>query len=71
LNPRVIANISNAIGFANANAAATPLLDASISADTTIYPTLDQKQRLFVPIEPSPEQTRAITRLWQKFKTGQ
>jgi spermidine/putrescine-binding protein len=26
LNPRVIANISNAIGFANANAAATPLL---------------------------------------------
>jgi putrescine transport system substrate-binding protein len=71
LNPRVIANISNAIGFANANSAATPLLDASIAADTTIYPTPDQKQRLFVPIEPSPEQTRAITRLWQKFKTGQ
>jgi putrescine transport system substrate-binding protein len=71
LNPRVIANISNAIGFANANSAAMPLLDASIASDTTIYPAPDQKQRLFVPMEPSPEQTRAITRLWQKFKTGQ
>jgi putrescine transport system substrate-binding protein len=71
LKPRVIADISNVIGFANANSAATPLLDAKISADTIIYPTPDQKQRLFVPMEPSPEQTRAITRLWQKFKTGQ
>ena len=71
LNPRVAANISNVIGFANANSAATPLLDASISTDTAIYPTPDQKKRLFVPIEPSTEQTRAITRLWQKFKTGQ
>ena len=60
LNPRVIANISNAIGFANANSAATPLLDASIASDTTIYPAPDQKQRLFVPMEPSPEQTRAM-----------
>jgi putrescine transport system substrate-binding protein len=71
LNPRVIAHISNVIGFANANLAATPLLDASTATDATIYPTSDQKQRLFVPMEPSAEQTRAITRLWQRFKTGQ
>ncbi len=71
LNPRVIAHISNVIGFANANLAATPLLDASTATDTAIYPTSDQKQRLFVPTEPSAEQTRAITRLGQRFKTGQ
>jgi len=71
MDPHVIANISNFIGFANANLAATPLLDASVSTDTAIYPTPDQKQRLFVQLEPSPEQARAITRLWQKFKTGQ
>jgi putrescine transport system substrate-binding protein len=71
MNPHVIADVSNYIGFANANSAATPLLDASIASDTAIYPTSDQQQRLFVPLEPSPEQTRAITRIWQKFKTGQ
>jgi len=71
MNPQVVANISNAIGSANANLAATPLLDASIASSTVVYPTRDQQQRLFVQMEASSEQSRAITRLWQKFKTGQ
>jgi putrescine transport system substrate-binding protein len=71
MNPQVIATISNFIGFANANSAATPLLDASIVADSIIYPPRDQQQRLFVQSEDSPERSRAITRLWQKFKTAQ
>ncbi len=71
MTPQVIANISNFIGFANANAAASPLLDASIVADPIVYPPRDQQQRLFVQAEDSPEQSRAITRLWQKFKTAQ
>jgi putrescine transport system substrate-binding protein len=69
--PQVIANISNFIGFANANSAASPLLDSSIVADPIVYPPRDQQQRLFVQSEDSPEQSRAITRLWQKFKTAQ
>jgi putrescine transport system substrate-binding protein len=71
MTPQVIANISNFIGFANANSAASPLLDASIVADAIVYPPRDQQQRLFVQSEDSPEQSRAITRLWQKFKTAQ
>lgn len=71
MNAAVIAGISNYIGFVNANSAATPLLDASIASDTAIYPTPNQRRRLFVPLEPSREQTRVITRIWQKFKTGQ
>jgi putrescine transport system substrate-binding protein len=71
MNPQVIANISNFIGFANANSAASPLLDASMVADPIVYPPRDQQQRLFVQSEDSPEQSRAITRLWQKFKTAQ
>jgi hypothetical protein len=39
-----------------------PLLDAAIATDTAIYPAPDQKQRLFAPTEPSPEEARAITR---------
>jgi putrescine transport system substrate-binding protein len=71
MNPQVIANISNFIGFANANSAASPLLDASLVADPIIYPPPGQRRRLFVQSEDSPEQSRAITRLWQKFKTAQ
>src|SRR5579859_1575056 len=71
MDPHVIANISSSIGYANANIAATSLVDASIAADPAIYPRADQKERLVTQVEPSPDQARAITRLWQKFKTGQ
>jgi putrescine transport system substrate-binding protein len=71
LDPAVIANISNFIGNANANAAAAPLLDASLAADAIVYPPAEQQRRLFVQTEDSPEQSRAITRIWQRFKTAQ
>jgi putrescine transport system substrate-binding protein len=70
MNPEVIANDSKFIGNANANSAATPLLDRTIISDPAIYPPLDVQQRLFVQLEDTPEQARAITRTWQKFKTG-
>lgn len=71
MNPQVIADITNYVGIANGNAAATALLDQSTVADTIIYPPPEQQQRLFVQLEDSPEQTREITRIWQKFKTAQ
>ena len=71
MDPKVVANITNFIGFANANSASLPLLDASIASDPIVFPPRDQQQRLFVQTEDSPEQSRAITRLWQKFKTSQ
>jgi len=71
LDAKVMAHISNAIGFANGNAASTPLLDAAVLSDPVIYPAADTQQRLLPPWEVTPEQSRAITRLWQKFKTGQ
>jgi len=71
MKPEVISEITNFVGYANANLAAMPLLDPSISNDTASYPTAAQRERLFVQTESTPEQARAITRLWQKFKTGQ
>jgi putrescine transport system substrate-binding protein len=71
MSPRAIADVSNATGFANANAAATALLNPSLAADPIVYPPADQRQRLFVQAEDASERARAITRLWQKFKTGQ
>lgn len=71
MDPQVIANITNAVGFANAIPVSSSLLNGSIASDTAIYPTPDEQQHLFVQAEDSPEQSRTITRLWQKFKTGQ
>jgi len=71
MDPEVIAAVTNSTGFANANAAATPLVNPSIASDTAVYPTREEQARLFVQGVDSPEQSRAITRLWQKFKSGQ
>jgi putrescine transport system substrate-binding protein len=71
MDPQVTANMTKSTGNANANPTATSLLDASTRGDKTIYPSLQEQQRLLVQMEDSQEQSRAITRIWQKFKTAQ
>jgi putrescine transport system substrate-binding protein len=71
MTPQVIADISDFKRYANANAAAQPLVLPAVREDPAIYPPLELRQKLAVQLADSPEQTRAITRLWQKFKTGQ
>lgn len=71
MDPQVTANMTKSTGNANANSAATAMLDASTRGNTAIYPSHREQQRLYVQTEDSLEQSRAITRIWQKFKTGQ
>ncbi len=71
MTPQVIADISNFKRYANANAAAQPLVLPAVREDPAIYPPLELRQKLAVQLADSPEQTRAITRMWQRFKTGQ
>jgi len=71
MTPQVIADVSNYKRYANANAAAQPLVLPAVKDDPGIYPPLELRQKLAVQLADSAEQTRAITRVWQKFKTGQ
>ncbi len=71
MTPQVIADVSNFKRYADANLAAQPLVHADVKEDPGIYPTPEQIQRLSVQLADSAEQTRAITRVWQEFKTGQ
>ncbi len=71
MNPQTIANITNAVGYANAVPASSQYIEPSIAGDPVVYPTPEQMKRLFVVTENSSDITRAITRLWQKFKSGQ
>jgi putrescine transport system substrate-binding protein len=71
MNPRVIADVTNYVHFANANAAAAPWVQPAVREDPGVYspPALQAKLAPF--LGDSPEQIRALTRMWQTFKTGQ
>ena len=71
MTPQVSADISNFKRYANANLASQPLVQATVKDDPRIYPPPDLRQNLTVQTADSADQTRAITRVWQKFKTGQ
>jgi putrescine transport system substrate-binding protein len=68
MTPEVITEITNFKGYANANAMAQPL--ASVKNDPGIYPTPEMMPKLSPQLADSADQTRAITQVWEKFKTG-
>ncbi|WP_290546817.1 polyamine ABC transporter substrate-binding protein [Aestuariivirga sp.] len=70
LRPEVVAAATNFIGYANANKAATPLVDKSITSDPAIYPNAETKARLFTLNPMTPEQEETLTRTWTEIKTG-
>jgi putrescine transport system substrate-binding protein len=71
MTPQVIADVSNFKRYANGNAASRSLVLPAVKDDPGIYPPQQQRQKLTLQLADSPEQTRAITRVWQKFKTGE
>jgi putrescine transport system substrate-binding protein len=70
LRPDVIAKCTDFIGYANANKAATPLVDPSISGDPAVYPDAETLKRLYTPQPQTPEQEEQLTRIWTEIKTG-
>ncbi len=71
LEPAVMAEVSNHMAYANANTASTPLVNPAVLSDPVIYPSEAETQRLFVQLADTPDKARALTRIWQRFKTGQ
>jgi putrescine transport system substrate-binding protein len=70
LKPEVIAQVSDTIWFANANAAAPPFMDPAVLADPGIYPSAERRATLFPnPSLPAKAERQRI-RLWQAFKAG-
>lgn len=70
LRPEVIAKCTDYTGYANANKAATPLVDPSISGDPAVYPDAETLKRLYTPQPQTPEQEEQLTRIWTEIKTG-
>ena len=70
LRPEISARNTNVIGYANANASATPLVDPIISGDPAIYPDEEIWNRLHEAKYLPPKQQRVRTRSWIKIKSG-
>ncbi|EZH78404.1 spermidine/putrescine ABC transporter substrate-binding protein [Ectopseudomonas composti] len=69
LQPEAIAELTNALFFANANRAATPLLDEAVSGDPDIYPPEAVRARLFAEQVLNLREQRQRTRLWTAFRS--
>lgn len=69
LRPEAIAELTNSVFFANANSAATLLVDPAVSGDPDIYPPQEVRARLFSEQLLSLRTQRDRTRIWTSFRS--
>ena len=71
LRPDVIARASTFTKYANANAAATPLVTESVRNDPNVYLPDEVFNRLFVTTGKDEALLRDVNRQWVRVQTGQ
>ncbi|ODT82056.1 MAG: spermidine/putrescine ABC transporter substrate-binding protein PotF [Pelagibacterium sp. SCN 64-44] len=71
LEPKVAADITNAVFYANPNLAATEFVDEEIRANPGIYPSAEVMANAFVIDLPGSDFNDLLTRAWINIKTGQ
>lgn len=71
MRPDVIAKTTNDIGYANANAKATPLVNPELSGNPAMYPPETGTSNIYTIGVRSAEGTRVLTREFTRAKTGQ
>lgn len=70
LRPEIIADITNYVWYANPNALADEYVDPEILSDTSIYPTSEVKENLYLAKERPLDTQRIVTRTWNRVKSG-
>ncbi|WP_420234241.1 polyamine ABC transporter substrate-binding protein [Pseudomonas sp. ABY48] len=70
LKPEVIAQVSDAVGYANPNPKAGELMDQEVRTDAAVYPPQAVVDKLYVNSELPPKIQRLMTRSWTKVKSG-
>lgn len=71
LDPKVVAPISDFLGYPNPNLAATPLVGTEIRDNPNLTPTAEAQKTLYV-LQPLPQKIERVrTRTWSKIKTGE
>jgi len=70
MDPKVIADVSDKVFYANGNKASLPLINADVRNNPGIFPTPDTLAKLFVLKVQDPKLDRVRTRAWTKVKSG-
>ena len=70
MEPKVIADISSYVAYANPNPASIPYMDEEITSNTGIYPDEETFKRLYSFNEIPPKLNRVITRAWNRILSG-
>ncbi|MBP5120604.1 extracellular solute-binding protein, partial [Pseudomonas protegens] len=70
LQPEVIAQVSDYVGYANPNPGSDKLMEQSIRTDEAVYPPQEVLDKTYVSTELPPNIQRLMTRSWTKVKTG-
>jgi putrescine transport system substrate-binding protein len=70
LRPEVIAAISNATHYANANMLSFPFMLTEVANDPATYPPQEEKDRAVTGYLFGPKDERRRTRAWSRVKTG-
>lgn len=70
MEPKVIADISDKMFYANGNKASLPFINADIRNNPGIFPPPDTMAKLFVLKVQDPKLDRVRTRAWTKVKSG-
>ncbi|MCY1538229.1 Spermidine-binding periplasmic protein SpuE [compost metagenome] len=71
LEPAVIAEVSDYVGYANPNPKADELMDQDVRNDEGVYPPQAVLDKLFISAELPTKVQRLMTRSWTKIKSGQ
>ena len=66
----IAAASSDLTGYANGNAAATPLMSKAITDNPLIYLSADNRAKLYTITAANAAEVRERTRLWTSIKTG-
>lgn len=71
LEPQVIAEVSDYVGYANPNTKAGALMDQDVRNDPSVYPPQAVLDKLYISAELPVKVQRLMTRSWVKIKSGQ
>jgi putrescine transport system substrate-binding protein len=70
LRPQVIASITNYVAYANPNQASQEFVDAAVRNNTSIYPTPEVLNGLYMQKSRPLKVQRVMTREWNRIKSG-
>ncbi|WP_110969970.1 polyamine ABC transporter substrate-binding protein [Pseudomonas huaxiensis] len=71
LEPKVIAEVSDYVGYPNANADSKAFIDPETLNNPEVYPPQAVLDKLYISNAPSPKIMRLMTRSWSKVKFNQ